>query len=153
MSTPTSARFVILAAIDGSPASANVATTAARLAHTFAGAELHLLHVIDTSAEADSTTLAENAKEREARHQKHLDHAAALILELDLVRAQEHLVLGSPKGVVLEVAAELGADLIVVGTHGRTGINRLLVGSVAELIVRSAHCPVLVVREKSYPAK
>ena len=44
------------------------------------------------------------------------------------------------------MARELGADLIVMGTHGRTGLRRLLMGSVAERVVREAPCPVLTVR-------
>ena len=151
MSTTTPARFVILAAIDGSPASEGVATTAARLAATHPGAELHLLHVIDSSAEADTAILAETAGDRATRHRKVLERAGEHIVAIGLPRPPEHLVAGSPKSVVLEIAANLSTDLIVVGTHGRTGLHRLLVGSVAELIVRSAHCHVLVVRDKGYP--
>jgi nucleotide-binding universal stress UspA family protein len=44
-------------------------------------------------------------------------------------------------------AQEVGADLIVMGTHGRRGVNHLMVGSVAERVVRTAHCPVLTVRQ------
>jgi nucleotide-binding universal stress UspA family protein len=47
---------------------------------------------------------------------------------------------------ILQVADEIGADLIVLGTHGRTGLGRLLMGSVAEQVVRRARCPVLTVR-------
>jgi nucleotide-binding universal stress UspA family protein len=50
---------------------------------------------------------------------------------------------GDAYDVILEVAAEVRADLIVMGTHGRHGIRRLLLGSVAEAIVRGASCPVL----------
>ena len=50
---------------------------------------------------------------------------------------------GEPHAVILEVATEARADLIVMGTHGRRGIRRLLLGSVAEAVVRSAPCPVL----------
>lgn len=54
--------------------------------------------------------------------------------------------IGAPSEEVIRFAAEKQADLIVVGTHGRTGIRRVLVGSVAESIVRRAPCPVLAVR-------
>ncbi len=49
---------------------------------------------------------------------------------------------------ILKVARELGSDLIVMGTHGRTGWRRLLLGSVAEELIRKAPCPVLTVREQ-----
>jgi nucleotide-binding universal stress UspA family protein len=47
---------------------------------------------------------------------------------------------------ILEIVESLGCDLIVMGTHGRTGLKHLLFGSVAEEVVRKAHCPVMVVK-------
>ena len=55
--------------------------------------------------------------------------------------------MGDPAGEICRIAAEEGAELIVLGTHGRTGILRLLMGSVAESILRHAPCPVLVYRQ------
>lgn len=62
------------------------------------------------------------------------------------IAVEHRLEYGGPAAVILEVAQEIGADLIVMGTHGRTGLRRLLMGSVAERIVRTAPCPVLAVR-------
>jgi nucleotide-binding universal stress UspA family protein len=59
---------------------------------------------------------------------------------------------GPAPGVILDVAAESKADLIVMGTHGRTGIGRLVLGSVAEEVLRKAPCPVLTVKATA-PAK
>jgi nucleotide-binding universal stress UspA family protein len=53
---------------------------------------------------------------------------------------------GDPATAVLQVAREAGCDLIVLGTHGRTGLARLLMGSVAERVVRGADCPVLTLK-------
>lgn len=53
---------------------------------------------------------------------------------------------GHPAAEILRVAREEGADLIVLGTHGRTGLARLLLGSVAEVVLRKAACPVLTVK-------
>jgi nucleotide-binding universal stress UspA family protein len=53
---------------------------------------------------------------------------------------------GDPAAVILRVAEEVPCDLIVMGTHGRTGLGRLLMGSVAEQVVRRAPCPVLTVK-------
>ena len=58
---------------------------------------------------------------------------------------------GNPVPEILRTAQENGADLIVMGTHGRTGVRRLLMGSVAEAVLRKAPCPVLTV--KAPPAK
>ena len=56
------------------------------------------------------------------------------------------LAVGSPAETIVRVARELGADLIVMGTHGRVGLQHALLGSVAEKVVRLAPCPVLTVR-------
>jgi len=57
------------------------------------------------------------------------------------------LTMGDPAGEIVRLAAEAPAEMIVLGTHGRTGMVRLLMGSVAEAVVRRAPCPVLVYRE------
>jgi nucleotide-binding universal stress UspA family protein len=53
---------------------------------------------------------------------------------------------GDARNLINQTAAEVGADLIVMGTHGRRGVKRALLGSIAETVVRSAPCPVLTVR-------
>lgn len=65
------------------------------------------------------------------------------------IAVERRLVYGDPAAVILKMAQEIGADLIVMGTHGRTGLRRLLMGSVAEQVVRKAPCPVLTVRTPS----
>jgi len=69
-----------------------------------------------------------------------------LAVPADNVRAERRLEKGDPVAETLRVARELHADLIVMGTHGRTGLSRLLMGSVAEHVVRRATCPVLTVK-------
>lgn len=59
---------------------------------------------------------------------------------------QTLLKTGDARDLINETAKELGADLIVMGTHGRRGVKRALLGSVAETVVRSAPCPVLTIR-------
>jgi len=56
--------------------------------------------------------------------------------------------MGDPADVIVEVAAKLPADLIVMVTHGRRGLARLVEGSIAEKVLRSAPCPVLAVRQE-----
>jgi nucleotide-binding universal stress UspA family protein len=70
-----------------------------------------------------------------------------------LPRVLAHLRLEAPAEEIAQIAADLDADLIVMGTHGRRGLSRLLLGSVAEAVVRLAPCPVFVVRPKNAPAK
>jgi nucleotide-binding universal stress UspA family protein len=62
------------------------------------------------------------------------------------VAVEHRLELGDPAAEILRAARECSCDLIVMGTHGRGGLGRLLMGSVAEAVVRQAPCPVLTVR-------
>jgi nucleotide-binding universal stress UspA family protein len=62
------------------------------------------------------------------------------------VRVRSELLEGAPYRVVLDWAKEYGSDMIVIGTHGHTGLTHALLGSVTERIVRMAHCPVLTIR-------
>lgn len=62
-------------------------------------------------------------------------------------RVDKRIEVGDVASTVCRVAEDLEADVVVVGSHGRTGLGRLLLGSVSEHIVRHAPCPVLVVRE------
>jgi nucleotide-binding universal stress UspA family protein len=55
--------------------------------------------------------------------------------------------IGDPGHEIADCAAEIGADLVVISSHGRKGVKRLLIGSVAERVVRLSHCPVLVLRK------
>jgi nucleotide-binding universal stress UspA family protein len=112
------------------------------LAETF-GADLHVLHVADTALFqarfADPAALEATARrqlgERTAvdAQQRYTTHA---VLE----------TLDSPTDAIVKYARAAAIDLIVMGTHGRRGADRLLMGSVAERVVRLAPCPVLTVR-------
>lgn len=62
------------------------------------------------------------------------------------VRVECHALQGEPGHAIVSVADQIQADLIVMGTHGRTGLSRILMGSVAEHVMRHAHCPVLTVK-------
>lgn len=60
-----------------------------------------------------------------------------------------HVLKGIAYSVIVEAAAKAKADMIVMGSEGRTGMSRFLVGSVAEKVIRHARCPVLIVRNKA----
>jgi nucleotide-binding universal stress UspA family protein len=76
-------------------------------------------------------------------------HAGQSLPFLDTIRAHQRLEI--PSEEIAQLAADVDADLVVVGTHGRRGLSRLMIGSVAEATVRLAPCPVLVVRPKAVP--
>lgn len=81
-----------------------------------------------------------------------LEDVKRLLLEVKpsdpAIAYEHHLVHGAPAEAIVTFAESVDADMIVIGTHGRTGVNRMLIGSVAEAVVRRANCPVL-----SYKAK
>jgi nucleotide-binding universal stress UspA family protein len=100
------------------------------------GARLIVLHVIPVP------TLQEKFAYREE-----VEEALAGIRAPDpQVRLERRLEVGDPAARILEAAQAIPCDLIVVGTHGRTGLGRALLGSVAEQVVRRAPCPVLTVK-------
>lgn len=84
--------------------------------------------------------------EVERRYRKDLEKLAKQF-GLPGSAAERHVRTGRAYREICEVASEVGAELIVIATHGRTGLRRLMLGSTAERVVRHAPCPVLVVRE------
>jgi len=115
-------------------------------------ASLHLLHVVDDLEAHRSTTpvwikdIGALQTELEATARADL---SALIPEPDrtALRAQLHVTVSpTPGPAILSYARDAAADLIIVGTHGRHGVERLVFGSVAQHVARLAGCPVLVVR-------
>jgi universal stress protein A len=76
-----------------------------------------------------------------------LNRMLAEVVPTDAAVGYEHrLLIGSPAGAIVHLAEEENVDLIVMPTHGRTGLVRLLMGSVAEEVVRRATCPVLTIK-------
>lgn len=112
------------------------------------GAQAHLLHCVDWPRLGPELPVvisdAAMAEITERKRQKLAGLAAAHpgVLQADSTT----LGTGDPRMVIPAAAVELGADLIVMGTHGRRGISRLMLGSVAESVARTASCPVLLVR-------
>jgi universal stress protein A len=84
------------------------------------------------------------------RRQLVRDRLAKVVPSVADVAYEYRCVMGSPTDEILKLADRERIDLIVIGSHGRTGISRLITGSVAEGVMRGANCPVLVVKQ---PAK
>lgn len=115
-----------------------------------AGATIHTLHVVDRRwSPADLLTDA-GALQRDVASAEAAARAELRTLTDDararLGAVHEHVSVGKPADEILRVAAELGVDHVVVGSHGVDSIAHLFVGSVAERVVRGAACPVTVVR-------
>lgn len=121
----------------------------------YPGAAVHLLHVIDF-AEAGIATgmdvgMTTNVEEWEEAARARAD----ALFEDARERAEEtgfagdvvtRTVVGTPARSIVAYAEEENVDYVVMGSHGRSGVSRVLLGSVAESVVRRAPCPVLVVR-------
>lgn len=83
----------------------------------------------------------------QTRARRALDHLVEKLHSAGVGHVGQRIETGQPEAVIVRIAQETGCDLIVMGTHGRKGIERLMMGSVAERVVRQATCPVLTVRE------
>lgn len=137
----------ILVPLDGSTLSEAVLPHAQNLAQT-TGAELVLLHVIVTPVEKFSVplTLADIQK-IEAESKLYLKSVCSK-LEKENLRVTFLVREGSVAETILEVAASMEADAIAMSTHGRTGVKRWLLGSVADKVVRMSPLPVLLIRPR-----
>ncbi len=112
-------------------------------------ATLYILHVARTPGPDMDVPLAIGPHPHwERQAQAWLEKAAGQRLD-GRVAYQVMVRGGIPETVIMEVAAELDPDLIVMTTHGRTGLSHLILGSVAETVVREAACPVLTVKPKA----
>ncbi len=138
----------ILAPTDFSEFSKQALDYAFALAQKF-GAKLSLLHVIEPQAypvesyaPSWGTTMLEDL-DRSARAE-----LANLLPEAEdaKIEVTRFVVIGTPYLEILQTAEAEKADLIVMATHGRTGLSHLVMGSVAERVVRTASCPVLTLR-------
>jgi nucleotide-binding universal stress UspA family protein len=108
------------------------------------GAKLTLLHVYGVPVVSYGDEIAWPLAELGKAAQAALDKAVARARET-LPNVQGHVVVGEPRNSIVDHATEVGADLIVLGTHARQGLAHAVLGSVAESIVRSAPMPVFVV--------
>jgi nucleotide-binding universal stress UspA family protein len=109
------------------------------------GAKLLLVYVkpLPVVAPTEVVTLP---PEPQDYHDTLRDQLDALKPEDPRVAVERYLLIGDEAAEIIDLAKEEGCDLIVMGTHGRTGLGRLLLGSVAEQVVRKAPCPVLTVK-------
>jgi nucleotide-binding universal stress UspA family protein len=121
------------------------AATAADLARR-TDSELHLIHVGELRPTFLAQTELEPAQlERQAREL--LDEQVRRVEEAGGTVEEGHLRLGRADEEIVDLAQSIGAGMIVMGSRGRGRIRRALMGSVADSVVRHAHCPVTIVRQ------
>ena len=142
----------VLLATDGSKDAELATTTALDLANS-TSSELHIVLVAEEAyAYVDPSgypffTDAELEHELEQQARMRLDAEVEKIRSAGGAVAEAHLRVGAAPAEIVDLAEEIGAGLIVMGSRGLGGIRRALMGSVSDLVTRHAHCPVLVVRE------
>jgi universal stress protein A len=144
----------ILLATDFSPQAAVAADAAADLASVFNGS-LILVYVVPFSTYVDfaeglgkntgwdadvQATVTTNARDRLEKEAARLSKKGAQVRTL--------IADGPPQLEIAELARKEGVDLVIVGSHGRTGLKHVVIGSVAEGVVRHCQCPVLVIRSR-----
>lgn len=132
----------ILTPLDYTGSAEEVVSVAVKLARGL-NAPLILMYVVELPSTLPPDTAAEALMGVEARQE-----LAALGRQAEAMGASVEIMVrsGEPTRQILAVAARRSAQLIVMGTHGRTGLRRLLAGSIAESVLRHANCPVTVVR-------
>ena len=143
----------ILFPTDFSPSSQQAQNYACSLAENFS-AELHALHVVPDPMPipgAEGSWILPDYSVPKLVHEAELELAvrmeAALTGDVTVVRSVQ---IGKPVLAIIDYAKEHEIDLIVIGTHGHTGLSHLLLGSIAEKVVRLATCPVLTVHPQGH---
>lgn len=152
-------RFAVVVGVDYSEHGDEALETALLFAGPRPGAELHVVSVKDGVAAgalaAAGASFGESANQADLEKLRtHVSRAIAAStpkLTAPLTaRAIVHLRRGDTANAIAQLAADVDADLVIVGTHGRRGVERFFLGSVAERLVRLARCPVWVVRPKDH---
>lgn len=114
-------------------------------------AKLYLMHVVDTRLYDTEIYKFSPYKLNEIDMNKIREDLIKSLPEgtMDVLEVETIVIKGVPFHEIINAATEIGADIIVIGTHGRTGLSHVVMGSVAEKVVRKASCPVLTVRMPS----
>lgn len=155
--------YVIVVGVDFSPASELAVERAFELSTERRNAEVHLVNVVQTygpqvtydmpmdGSALSVLTISEARARFKTYAEKAVEKFASEHGSRPPGRVVPHVRFDAIADEIAQLAADLEADLVVVGTHGRRGVSRLLLGSTAEATVRLAPCPVLVVRPKALP--
>jgi len=153
----TDNRFTIVVGIDFSDTGDLAFDNALQLANERENADVHVVFVEDELTTPRTPAAASGRSSESDEILERVQKRATERLEAFTKKTQprmKHIVAhvrrGAPAEHIVQLAAHLEADLIVVGTHGRRGIRRMLLGSVAEQVLRLARCPVFVVRPKDH---
>lgn len=142
----------VVVAVDFTPASEHAIVAGIQLARRVLGTALHVLHVLPIDPWIKREGLERESQAIDATYRRLrelvLDVGARVTGHRWDQAVGFHVRLGDPVKAVHQLAVDVDADLIIVGTHGRRGLDKLLLGSIATRLVAEAHLPVLVARPK-----
>lgn len=145
--------YIILAALALDETGELALREAARIAQQRPNSELHLVHVVIEEAPATSALELVSLEQRLARAPEQVKHYVEQVWADTPSKIVAHLRAGQPSRSICQTAVDINADVIVVGTHRRAGLKKLILGSVAEQVLQHAHCPVLIALPKDYSGK
>jgi nucleotide-binding universal stress UspA family protein len=134
----------LLLAVDDSKFS-EAATQAVIAQYQPEGTEVKVLNVVDLAIPIPTSDAA-GFRQESLKHGQELVQRTERLLSNAGYKTQTAVDEGDPKSKIIDQATQWNAELIVVGSHGRKGVDRFLMGSVAEGVVRHAHCSVEIVR-------
>jgi nucleotide-binding universal stress UspA family protein len=148
-----SSPYVILAALAFDQTGENALHQAALLADQRPNSELHLVHVVREEVSGASAlelvTLEKRLGQAPSQIQQYVEQIWSTVPRTVLA----HLRAGQPSRSILQTAVDVNADIVVVGTHRRAGLSKMMLGSVAQQVLDHAHCPVLIALPKDYSGK
>ena len=146
----------ILIATDGSKTAENVADFGIEMARCCSGAKVYAVYVIDLTF-LDSVLMDESWVKNAYEHFERIGREAICYIEENAkasgIEAAPILLKGNPAEKILDFAEEQKVDMIVMGSTGKSGVERFMLGSVSEKVVRNSKIPVLVVRERFKPER
>jgi nucleotide-binding universal stress UspA family protein len=147
---PQPYRILIAVAFDSTSEPALIQGISLACGHP--GSELHVVHVAGEPGPLDGTNTllkptADGPEDPAEILRRRIERGWQQAGELRVIA---HIRSGNPAQMILQAAIDIGADIVVVGTHHRSGLKKLVLGSVAEQVLHGAHCPVLVVMAKDY---
>jgi nucleotide-binding universal stress UspA family protein len=135
----------VILPLDGSEEAEKALPEAVRLT-THGVRELHIIRVLEVGTAWSAATVADAMDEAKAAAEQYLDSLSLGLRPAEVQITREVLVGASPALVIADYAEKIGADLIVMTCHGRSGFQQFLVGSQTERVLRLAKCSILVVR-------
>src|SRR5438552_3720983 len=143
---------IVLAAIDTSALASRVVELAAHVARrTWHSAELHLVHVFRSAPFDRPAAAGIRVDDLLADAQNHLDFHVRMARRQYPSRVTGHLATGDPAAEILRSARSLSADVLIIGMPETAGLQKFLLGSVAEKVAKRAPCSVFIVRQKQRP--